>query len=405
MAAKRSSTPGARHPKNRSNMRRAGKRATKTRKPTSDQLLAVAVRLARRGNAMDALGQAKAIVDADPGHWRALGFIANILWRMEQPESALQALAATIDHAPDEAKVQIDLAAKFISAALKTKKDLERAVAIGERTLNRHGPTWPLLNALVNVQAQAGHLAESLKTVHLGTTLFPDKIEFQRHKSVLLTRMGRLEESLEAFAHTIRPNLKNSRSISDVRSRYTALAPGYDNNTLHQSFSERMAKFVFGLVGSTLNKRILDAGCGTGLLATRMKAACLVGIDKSPDMLAQARARGIYAELIEGDLVQAMSQRTDSFDLVISACVLYHIANLAPFFREAARILIPGGYLFLSVDPAPDTMEMGATAPGEYAHSRRYLRRVAAETGFTEAAIKIMEHRATPGFWCAFRRT
>jgi hypothetical protein len=49
-------------------------------------------------------------------------------------------------------------------------------------------------------------------------------------------------------------------------------------------------------------------------------------------------------------------------------------------------------------------MDIGVTTPGEYAHSRRYLRRLAAETGFAEVAIKIMEHRVYPGFWCALRR-
>ena len=410
MAAKRSSTPGARRPKSRPSARRAGKRTAKSRnppsarKPQSDRLLAAAILLAERGAAVEALRQAKAILDADPGHWRTMSFIANILWRMDQPESALQALAATIDHAPDEAGIQTDLAVKFIKAALDTKKDIDRAIAIGEKTLDRHGPTLPLLNALVNAQARAGRYAEALKTTNMGVALFPDTREFYHDKSILLMRMGRTEEALEAFVRTIRPDLENTRDKFDVRANYTALAAGYDDNNLHQSFSERMARLVLGLVGSTLAKRVLDAGCGTGLLGTHLKAARLVGIDLSPEMLAKARARGIYAELVEGDMVAAMTGLDERFDIIASSCALYHIADLAPFFRESARLLDSGGYLFFSVDPAPDSMDIGITAPGEYAHSRRYLRRLAAETGFAEAAIKTMEHRATPGFWCAFRR-
>jgi predicted TPR repeat methyltransferase len=80
------------------------------------------------------------------------------------------------------------------------------------------------------------------------------------------------------------------------------------------------------------------------------------------------------------------------------------MADLAPYFRQAARLLEPGGNLFFSVDPAPDDMEIGESGPGEYAHSRSYLRRCAAETGFSEVAIAVMGHRATPGFWCAFRK-
>ena len=99
-----------------------------------------------------------------------------------------------------------------------------------------------------------------------------------------------------------------------------------------------------------------------------------------------------------------MARRTDQFDIIASAVVLYHIVDLTPFFREAARLLVPGGHLFFSTDPAPDSMEFGMSGPGEYAHSRRYLRKLAAETGFAEISIKLMPHRGNPGFWCAFRR-
>ncbi len=47
---------------------------------------------------------------------------------------------------------------------------------------------------------------------------------------------------------------------------------------------------------------------------------------------------------------------------------------------------------------------MSMTAEGEYAHSRRYVRRLAAESGLEEVAIKIFEHRFYPGFYCAFRK-
>ncbi len=43
-------------------------------------------------------------------------------------------------------------------------------------------------------------------------------------------------------------------------------------------------------------------------------------------------------------------------------------------------------------------------AQGEFAHSRRYVRRLAAESGLEEAAIEILEHRFYPGFYCAFRK-
>ena len=166
-----------------------------------------------------------------------------------------------------------------------------------------------------------------------------------------------------------------------------------------------MGQLIVQTVGATAAKRVLDAGCGTGGLGANLRAAHLVGIDLSPDMLAKARERNVYQELVEGDLARVMGTRTDRFDIIASAVVLYYIPDLAPFFREAARLLVPGGHLFFSVDPAADDMDVGVSPmDGSFAHSRAYLRRLAAQTGFAEVAIKIMPHRGNPGFWCAFRR-
>ena len=49
---------------------------------------------------------------------------------------------------------------------------------------------------------------------------------------------------------------------------------------------------------------MLDAGCGTGLCGPLIApyARRLVGVDLSERMLAQARARDVYDELVKGEL-------------------------------------------------------------------------------------------------------
>ncbi len=97
------------------------------------------------------------------------------------------------------------------------------------------------------------------------------------------------------------------------------------------------------------------------------------------------------------------TEPTGEYDAVISSCALYHIADLDAFFASAERVLQAGGLLCFSVDPATEPFEIAQTAQGEFAHSRRYLRRVAASQGFQELDIRILEHRMYPGFYCAFR--
>ena len=403
MAAKRSSTKRARARPKPSRARGKTKAGARTRAPSNP--LAHAADLANRGDVIGALRAAEAVFAADPRHWQAGHLMSQILWNIDRRDEAVTVLQSTIESAPPTAEIQIGLVGSLMELVSTAHFGLEKTIAIGERTVERYGPTFALLRGLCMLHLVRSAPLRALTIAERLVDLYPDSPHAHFILSTSLIALGRGEDAVVAYGRGLRPyDATTGKSAEEIRRQYESLAPAYDENMLHQSFSERMAKFVFGLVGSTLAKRVLDAGCGTGLLGTHLRAARLVGIDQSPDMLTKARARGIYAELVEGDLVQAMAARTDSFDLVASACVLYHIADLAPFFREAARLLVPGGHLFFSVDPAPDAMDIGVSSPGEYTHSRRYLRRLAAETGFTEAAIKIMLHRAYPGFWCAFRR-
>ena len=80
---------------------------------------------------------------------------------------------------------------------------------------------------------------------------------------------------------------------------------------------------------------LLDLGCGTGLCGLHFQnwARSLTGIDLSPKMLAQARARGIYAELIHGDIITAPRQFINRFDLVVASDVLLLLGDLAELFQ------------------------------------------------------------------------
>ena len=86
----------------------------------------------------------------------------------------------------------------------------------------------------------------------------------------------------------------------------------------------------------------LDLGCGTGLagVAFRDCVERLEGIDLSPGMVAEARAKGIYDALHVGEVVAHLKAATDrQFDLILAADVLVYVGDLAPLFLEVARVL------------------------------------------------------------------
>jgi ubiquinone/menaquinone biosynthesis C-methylase UbiE len=94
--------------------------------------------------------------------------------------------------------------------------------------------------------------------------------------------------------------------------------------------------------------RILDAGCGPGLLWRRNleridPAWQLTLSDLSPGMLDTARAAlGTRAEYVAADL-QELPFDDASFDVVVANHMLYHVPDRPKAFDEVRRVLAPGG--------------------------------------------------------------
>lgn len=102
---------------------------------------------------------------------------------------------------------------------------------------------------------------------------------------------------------------------------------------------------------------VLELGCGTGnkLIPIASDGRPCVGLELSPNMLAEARrkaeARGVELEWVQGDMREFDLGRT--FDLVIIAANsllhLHEVRDLVDCFRSVRRHLAPGGRLVFDV--------------------------------------------------------
>jgi SAM-dependent methyltransferase len=88
-----------------------------------------------------------------------------------------------------------------------------------------------------------------------------------------------------------------------------------------------------------------DLGCGTGRTGAWLKGkgvGAIDGIDLTREMLAKAKARALYRSLAEADLA-VTGLAGGAYDLVATCLVDEHLADLRPLYREAHRLLRPGG--------------------------------------------------------------
>jgi SAM-dependent methyltransferase len=135
---------------------------------------------------------------------------------------------------------------------------------------------------------------------------------------------------------------------------YDSIAEGYtaENETsLLNAYYERPA--MLELAGDVADRRILDAGCGSGPLfaALRDRGAIVTGIDASARMLELARRRlGPDADLRVADLASPLLFPDGAFDDVIASLVLHYLEDWGPTLAELRRVLRPGGRLIVSVE-------------------------------------------------------
>jgi 2-polyprenyl-6-hydroxyphenyl methylase/3-demethylubiquinone-9 3-methyltransferase len=125
-------------------------------------------------------------------------------------------------------------------------------------------------------------------------------------------------------------------------------------NALRQTHVlERIASH-FGRDGESLaGLRILDVGCGGGLLSEPLarRGGQVVGIDASPGNVAAAQrhaaSQGVAVDYRLGDPDQALVP-AESFDLVLALEVVEHVADVAAFVGTVAQHVAPGGLLLAS---------------------------------------------------------
>lgn len=111
--------------------------------------------------------------------------------------------------------------------------------------------------------------------------------------------------------------------------------------------------------------RVLDVGCGTGLLANAMRARGfnqIDGLDCSAPMLAVAQREGRINEAYLRDLNEKLEMSTECYDLLVSTGTFTHGHVGAGCLPELLTLLVPQGRLICTVHR--DVWEQGGFGTG-----------------------------------------
>lgn len=151
--------------------------------------------------------------------------------------------------------------------------------------------------------------------------------------------------------HNLNADPAELAKFSDLAHRWwdpeSEFRPLHQINPLRLSWIDGMAQLA--------GKRVLDIGCGGGILSDAMarKGARVTGIDLSIKALRVAQLHALEAgtanvEYLEISAETMALQEPGSFDVVTCMEMLEHVPDPSSVVRACAALVKPGGWVFFS---------------------------------------------------------
>ena len=193
---------------------------------------------------------------------------------------------------------------------------------------------------------------------------------------------------------------------------YRRFSSFYERNVIEElSYQgpEHLQSMVESVIGDRQQLAVLDLGCGSGLAGVRFKprAATLVGVDLSPEMVDLARARGIYDHLEVAEITDWLGRNPQQFDLIVACDCFIYFGDLSQLAGPAAKHLRSNGVFAFTVEKG--RYPFALTDSGRYEHHPDHVREVAAAAGLhverlEEAFLRMEYGEEVTGLFAILRK-
>jgi predicted TPR repeat methyltransferase len=253
---------------------------------------------------------------------------------------------------------------------LKNDGKVQAAYLCGKRTVELNPDDWDAWYDLGEIAQCLGRREEA-------------RIAYQKYFDAN-PNDGEIEHLLIALRDDAPPPRASDRAIQHIYKNFAASYESIMRDALGYVGPERIQDGITAELGDRTGLAILDLGCGSGLAGTIVKkrAAELVGVDLSPEMIELARARKIYDTLEIAEITAWLEKGEAPFDLIISCDCLIYFGDLSQIVAAAARRMKPGGYFAISMEHG-NRYPYHLTDTGRYTHHSDHVREVTAKAGLS----------------------
>lgn len=366
-----------------------------------DSLLARALAAHRDGRLAEAEAGYREVLEERPEDATALYWLGLLVYHRGDPALAVQYLSRSLARAPSHVRGWTDLGGILLAGG-----ELRQAREAYSRALEADPALAQSWYNLGIVLGKEGDLAGGIRMLREALAREPGYLRAYEPLATMLYQSGEQEAAAAIYRQWLEqdPGSPQARHLAAAATRESAPVRASDEylrahfDSAAGSFDTNLQQLLYrapGLVAEALARLVrsplptlLDAGCGTGLCAPLLRPLCrtLIGVDLSPGMLARARERGGYDQLIEAELTAFLRAQPGTLAGIVCVDTLVYFGPLEEPLGAAAAALTAGGLLVF-------TLEAGRGADhqiqihGRYTHDETYVRRSLAASGLELLAI------------------